>query len=140
MTNETSVKIYKELILENDNESTQKDSNFPYNLPDDIVVFEIAGPFFYSVADLLDEALHQLDQNPRVFILRLNKTTLIDSTGLRAIKKFALKCKSKDIQFLISDLDEKYTKLFKKINLEELIGHNHLYKDFDSALTHAKTR
>ncbi len=138
MTNETSVKIYKELIYENEHESTQNDST-PYDLPEDVVVFEISGPFFYSVADLLDEALQQLDQNPRVFILRLNKTSLIDSTGLRAIKKFALKCKSKGIQFLISDLSEKYSKLFKKINIEELIGPNRLFKDFNSALAHAKT-
>lgn len=139
MTNETSVKIYKELLYENEHEGAVKDS-IPYDLPDDVVVFEIAGPFFYSVADLLDEALQQLDQNPRVFLLRLNKTSLIDSTGLRAIKKFALKCQSKGIQFFISDLDKNYFELFQKINLEELIGPNHLFKDFNSALAQAKSK
>ena len=99
------------------------------DIPPDVVVFEIRGPFFYSVADLLDEALTQLEVKPRVFILRLDKTPLIDATGLSALKKFEAKCRQKGIVFLISDVDKEKEALLKESGLT-----TPLFEDLESAL------
>lgn len=141
LTNETTVKIYKQLVYENDHETTDRGNGhilFRKDIPSDVIVFEITGPFFYSVSDLLDDVLMQLDTKPRVFILRLNKTPLIDSSGYRAIKKFAEKCKKLGIHLIISDINEKYVIPFQEFGVEDAVGKPSLFRDIDSALLAAK--
>lgn len=142
MTDKTEVKICQNLIHDNNHEIQEtKDSEliFRKDIPSDIRVFEINGPFFYSIADLLDEALSKLDEKPRVFILRVNKTPFIDSTGLRAIKQFCLKCRKNKIIFAISDIDAKYRDLFINSSVETVVGKERIFENLDVALHQLKT-
>lgn len=133
MTDRTTVQVCKILVEENSNETPEIDDELT-NIPTDVRVFEIRGPFFYSVADLLDEALIRLDKYPRVFILRLNKTSLIDATGIRAIKQFSRKCEIKGITFLISDVSKEQVKFLQDSGIEKSIGKERIFKNIDSAL------
>lgn len=136
MTERTTVDLCRILMRDNNNETRELDSDllFRDDIPSDVAVFEIKGPFFYSVADLLDEALNQLTVVPRVFILRINKTPLIDATGIHAIKQFAVKCKNKGIVFLISGVNEHKGHLLRNSGIEDVIGKEHLFPNIDTAL------
>jgi SulP family sulfate permease len=141
MTDNTSVEICRILIDENNNEAPElRDSEilFRKDIPEDVTIFEINGPFFYSVADLLDETLIRLDKTPSVFILRMQKVPLIDTTGIRALKEFQIKCKQKGITFLLSGVSEKIREKFKNTSVESSIGKDHIFSDIDSALFYSK--
>lgn len=141
MTDKTTVDVCRILLKENNHEAPElrdADILFRKDIPADVVVFEIRGPFFYSVADLLDTALDRLDEVPRVFILRVNKTPLIDATGLRALKQFSLKCKKRGIMLLISGVNHSHLHLFKNSELEELVGKDHIFPDVEMALAYSK--
>jgi len=143
MTDKTTVEICQRLVEENEDEPPEvRDAELLQlkNIPPDVVVFEIRGPFFYSVADLLDEALLRLGETPRVFILRMHKTPLIDATGLRALKQFADKCKKKGILFLLSDVDAEKRQLFIQSGIEHAIGKDSLFQDFGSALSRSQEK
>lgn len=137
MTDNTSVEACRILIEENNHESDEsKDSDilFRKDIPVDTTVFEIKGPFFYSVADLLSETLEKLEKKPRFFVLRMSKVPVVDTTGIKALKEFKSKCDKKGIVFLISGLQEKVKNSFKKSNVELTIGEDHIFTDIDSAL------
>lgn len=141
MTDNTSVEVCRILIDENDHEAPElRDSEilFRKDIPDEITVFEINGPFFYSVADLLSETLTRLDKTPRFFILRMQKVPVVDATGIKALKEFQVKCKQKEITFLLSGLSEKVREKFKISSVEASIGKDHIFSDIDSALSYAK--
>lgn len=141
MTDNTSVEVCKILIDENSHEAPElQDSEilFRKDIPEDVTVFEINGPFFYSVADLLSETLTKLDKTPRVFILRMRKVPIVDTTGIRALKEFKAKCDKKGIVFLISGIQEKIRKKFKDTSVESTIGEDHIFPDIDSAIFYAK--
>lgn len=141
MTDNTSVEVCRILIDENNHETTElKDSEilFRKDIPEDVTVFEINGPFFYSVADLLSETLIRLDKMPSVFILRMRKVPIVDTTGIRALKEFKLKCDQKGIIFLLSGLPEKIREKFKNTSVEATIGKDHIFSDIDSALSYVK--
>ncbi len=106
MTDKTTVQAAQFVVRQNENEEPEKDDNVSLEVPSDTVVFEISGPFFYSVSDLLDEVLQTYNPHPRVFILRLHKTPLIDTTGLKALKEFIKKCEARNIRFIISDVNQ----------------------------------
>ena len=123
--------------LENQSKISQLDEHpiVRETIPSEIAVFELNGPFFYSVSHLLDEALIQLRTPPKAFVLCLHKTPLIDSTAQRAIKQFSLKCRQKNIAFLIAGARDD---LLRKSHLEEYVGKQHILPTIDSALSVAK--
>lgn len=133
MTDHTSVQVCQMLLKENDEEGPSKrddDLLLRGDIPEGVTVFEITGPFFYSVADQLTEALIHLPEKPRVFILRMNKVPIIDVTGIKAIRDFQKKCNQKNILFLISEL--------KVGNVEKYIPKEHLFSNVDQALGFAR--
>lgn len=141
MTDNTSVEVCRILIDENNHEVPElKDSEilFRKDIPDDVTVFEINGPFFYSVTDLLSESLIRLDKKPSVFILRMRKVPIVDTTGIKALKDFKIKCDQKGIMFLLSGVQEKIREKFKNTSVETAIGKDHIFSDIDSALQFAK--
>lgn len=139
MTDRTTVEICQNIVTESEQEETDDSTVLlRHDIPSDVVVFEIKGPFFYSVADLLDEALIRTEITPRVFILRIKHAPIIDATGINAIKKFGQKCSKKGITFLIADVDSEKEALFKKSSLENSVGEDHLFPSIDSALSYVK--
>lgn len=133
MTDKTAIEACK-MEVEESGDETEPDDVVPVSVPSDTVVYEIIGPFFYSVADQLDEALIRLGWKPRVFILRLHRTPLIDATGIKALKDFGRKCQKQGILFLMSDIDDEKKELFKRTNVEAAVGKEHLFTDFNEAL------
>lgn len=141
MTDNTSVEVCRILIDENNHETVElKDSEilFRNDIPKDVTIFEITGPFFYSVADLLSETLDRLEVPPRVFILRMRKVPIVDTTGIKALKEFKDKCDKKGIVFLISEIQNNVRHIFKNTSVESTIGKEHLFSDIDSAIHFAK--
>lgn len=140
MTDTTAVKICQTLVNENQNETPRpSDGEILYrkDIPSDIAVFEITGPFFYPVADLLDDALQQLGTMPKVFLLRMHKSPLVDATGLKALKQFSAKCKNKGIVFLISEVNPKEHNWFARA-VEKDVGKENLFPTLEAALDYAK--
>lgn len=136
MTDKTSVEICQMLVRENANETPQRPFKEGVHrpIPPGVAVFEIKGPFFYSVADLLDEALVRLSPIPRTFLLRVDKMPLIDATGLRAFKQFAMKCKNKNIDFFIAGVSPEIHQLFKKSGVEKAVGKERIFKSLEDAI------
>lgn len=137
MTDKTTIEICQDLVKENANEAPEASDGellFRKDIPSDVVVFEIRGPFFYPLADLLDEALYRTVPEPRVFILRMDKISLIDATGLHAIKQFGLKCQKKSITFILSDVDQKTYDLFQKAGIVDIVGKDFIFDNINAAL------
>lgn len=103
-----------------------------------VAVFEIKGPFFYTIAERLEKLFEQ-GSLPEVVILRIHQTPLIDSTGLKALKKFEIQCRQKEIKLMISDVDH-HLSLFHKSGFAEAIGKHHLFSDIHAALAYVKNK
>lgn len=62
-----------------------RDGRFGDEVPRDVTVFRIGGPFFFAVANRLGEALDRVGPPPRLFVLDLAAVPFIDATGAAAI-------------------------------------------------------
>ncbi|MCP5328192.1 MAG: STAS domain-containing protein [Sinobacteraceae bacterium] len=62
-------------------------------LPPDVETFEMRGPFFFGVANLLSDVLDRIGQPPRLFVLVLRDVPVIDATGIGALRSFADRCR-----------------------------------------------
>ncbi len=141
MSDSTTIEACRILVLEESGQAPQEqeaDILLREDVPSDVIVFEMKGPFFFGVADLLNETLRRINEKPRVFILRMRQVPMIDTTGLHALKQFVIKCKNQNILFLISGAQAAVIVSIKSIHLEKMIGSAHFFPGIDEALAYAR--
>jgi SulP family sulfate permease len=79
-------------------------SSWQLALPPDTKVYEIEGPFFFAVADLLADVLTHFDPLPRRLIVRMRSVPFVDSTAVNALRRFAAQCRAKHVELYLAEL------------------------------------
>jgi SulP family sulfate permease len=72
----------------------------------DIEVYEITGPFFFGVADILQRILRSVVKKPHAFILRMRDVPAVDSTGIAALESFLAQCRHGRIRLILCEVRE----------------------------------
>lgn len=119
---------------ENDPDATSKK-----DVPDEVDVFEINGPFFFGVADRLKDILRQQQPPPKVFILRMRKVPAIDATGMQALREFHWKCARQGILLVLSGVQSQPHEALERSGLLQDIGEENVVADIDRALQRARS-
>jgi SulP family sulfate permease len=107
-------------------------------LPPQVEVYEINGPFFFGVADRLKDVLAELEAPPQVFILRLRRVPAIDATGLEALAEFYEKCRRQGSTLVLSGVNPQPQRALERSGLLTRIGAQHVHPHIDAALAHAR--
>ncbi len=100
-------------------------------------IYEITGPLFFGVADSLKHILSNMEFPPKVFILRMRKVPAIDATGMHALREFHYTCQKEGTQLLLSEVNDSLHHCLMKFGLIDLIGENHIFPQFISAIQYA---
>lgn len=111
---------------------------FRADVPPEVVVFEIDGPLFFAVADRLNEALIHVDSTTKIFILRMHKIPMMDSTGVRALKQFHQRLEQKKILFFLSGARPVLQHLLKESGVTAVVGQEQIFPHITEALAYAK--
>lgn len=107
-------------------------------IPSGCEVYEIDGPFFFGVADMLQDALAALEKAPRVFILRMRHVPAIDATGLNALRSFHKRCAHRKTKLILCEVRDQPLEAMKKYGLLDEIGAWGVASDISEALEKAK--
>ncbi|MDR0539592.1 MAG: STAS domain-containing protein [Spirochaetaceae bacterium] len=112
-----------------------KDSEFIRNLAkQDIEVYEINGPFFFGVADMLQNTLRRMSKTPKKIVLRMRSVPAIDSTGIAALESLFLNCKKKKIALVIAEAHDQPRSALAKSGFFDLIGEGNVVSSLEAAL------
>ncbi len=106
-------------------------------LPHGVEVFEITGPFFFGVADILKSTLVNFEVTPKIFILRMRKVPLIDASGMHSLIEFYDSCKRKGTILFLSGVSTHLYKSLKKFGIIDLVGEQNIFSHIDLALKKA---
>jgi sulfate permease, SulP family len=107
-------------------------------IPQEVEIYEIRGPFFFGVADRLKNLLNSLERPPKVFILRMKQVPTIDASGMHALEEFFIECKRQHILLLLSGVRKNPLNDLKRFRLDLLIGQEHIFPHIHQALRFAK--
>ncbi len=117
---------------------TDTDSIDTYgNLPKGVDMFEISGPFFFAAAKQYQEALVNLNIKSKVIILRMRHVPFIDSTGMHNFKETLKYFKSKNIEIVLSGINDNVISELKKNNIEEFIPDINIISTYNLAVKRA---
>ncbi len=109
------------------------------NVPPGVEVFEINGPFFFGVADRLQDTLRGLEKPPRVFILRMRRVPAIDATGLHALEEFYKKCRAQSTTLVLSGVHAQPLQAFLSVGFDKTVGMENMFGNIDNALNRARS-
>src|SRR5438046_2984992 len=108
------------------------------NVPEDVLVFRIEGPFFFGVAEKLESALARALRVPRVVIFRVRAVPAIAATGLHALEIEREKFHRKRTHILLSGVHSQPMKVLFHSGFVDRIGLDNICANIDAALERAR--
>jgi sulfate permease, SulP family len=136
---ETSdIKVFRTDV---DDERSHMSDDIEYEaleIPKGVEVFQIKGPFFFGVANRFEEAEKQLGQKPKIRIIRMSRVPFIDSTGMRNLNNFLIRCRNSNIHVILSGLPPRPYLTLKKHGIIERIGPENVCINIEEALKRAR--
>ncbi len=86
-------------------------------LPKGVETFELRGPFFFGVANLLGDVLDRIGQPPELFVLVLSEVPVIDATGVGALRSFADRCRRDGTRLALVGLRPSARQALERMNV-----------------------
>lgn len=131
MSEETSIKTW--IYSYSD---TDEHINNLMDVPKEIRVFELNGPMFFAVSNIISKLTTK--EYTKVVILRMRSVPMVDTDALRRMEKFVKECQQKNVTVVFSHVNEQPMKAMKKEGLFDLAGEENFCANIDDAMAHAK--
>jgi SulP family sulfate permease len=110
----------------------------PSSVPVGIEVFEISGAFFFGAAEAFKETLTAVGQKPKVLVIRMRDVSLLDSTGLRALRDVMRRSKAERTLVLIAEIHAQPLAALQRSPVFEELGAGQIYTTLEDALDRAR--
>lgn len=107
-------------------------------IPDGVEVYEISGAFFFGAAETFKDTLGQIARKPKVLILRMRDVSLLDSTGIRALRDVIGRSRKDRTLVLISEVHAQPAIALERSGLKEELGPENVLMTLDDALDLAR--
>jgi SulP family sulfate permease len=107
------------------------------DVPDDVTVFRIQGPFLFGGLDKLTAITGALDRLPPIVILRLRNMTALDGSGLGALEDLADALHASGRTLILCGARQQPAKLMEKAEFHEHVGDANICADLDAAIARA---
>jgi len=106
-------------------------------VPRRVEVFEISGAFFFGAAEAFKEALGQVSGRPWVIIIRMRDVSLLDSSGMRALREVVHRFRRDRTLVLLSEVHAQPLAAIQNSELFHELGDD-IFMDIDDALDRAR--
>ncbi|SDW13641.1 sulfate permease, SulP family [Lachnospiraceae bacterium KHCPX20] len=119
----------------NYDDATDDDDIELKKVPDHVRVYEISGPMFFGMTDLITQV--KAEENTRVFIIRMRAVPALDASAMHSLEDLYRRCQKKKIGLVFSHVNEQPLRTMTKAGFVEKIGSDNFCKHIDDALTRA---
>jgi SulP family sulfate permease len=109
-----------------------------HNIPENVAIYRIHGPFLFGATDKLIELERDVPQLPKVVILRLRNMTAIDGTGLHALEHFADVLHASGRTLILCGMRDQPARMMERAEFHQHIGDENLAPTIEGALTRAR--
>lgn len=104
------------------------------NIPPDVLVFAVEGPFFFGAVENFEHALAGTHTDPRHLIIRLKWVPFIDITGLQTLEEAITELQKRGVNVILSGANNRVRGKLYKAGIIDLIGEKNNFYTFDEAL------
>lgn len=129
----TVARVTREYVIEGMQHSLQL-----HDIPDEVAIYRIHGPFLFGSTDKLDLVYEDLDKLPRLLILRLRNMTAIDATGLHAIEHLADRLHGTGRTLILCGMRDQPKAMMDRADFQAHIGPDNIVPTVQAALARAR--
>ena len=108
------------------------------DIPDDVAVFRIHGPFLFGATDKLGRIIDRTPELPNIVILRLRNMTAIDATGVHAIEALADRLHESGRTLILCGARAQPARLLAQAEVDEHLGRGNICANVQEALDRAR--
>ena len=138
MAEVTDVRAVGGDFLEDEGAEDDAGATSGYVVPKGVEVFEINGPFFFGAAETFKDTIGRVAGKPKVLIIRLRRTPVMDATGLHALTEVVHRSRREGTLVLLSELQPQPLATLSRSALLEEIGEENVCPTFEAALARAR--
>lgn len=106
-------------------------------IPPNVTILRIHGPFLFGTTQKLEEATENLSALPTIVVLRLRNMTALDATGLHALEVFAERLRKTGRTLLLCGARDQPAELLASSDVAEEVGRDNILPNIESALRRA---
>lgn len=108
-----------------------------HDVPDNVAIYRIHGPFLFGATDKLEELERNVFTLPKVVVLRLRNMTAIDGTGLQALEHFADVLQGSGRTLILCGMRDQPAHMMERAEFHHHIGDANLAPTIKAALNRA---
>ncbi|OJV18164.1 MAG: sodium-independent anion transporter [Bacteroidetes bacterium 41-46] len=107
------------------------------DIPRGVEVYEIDGPFFFGLANKLDEIDTASHHIVKARVIRMRKVPFVDSTGLNNLRNLWKRSKKERIQLILSGVSDSVLQTLIKSGFADEVGKENIFPHIQLALERA---
>jgi len=107
-------------------------------IPAGVDVYEINGAFFFGAAEAFKDTLTQVARRPKVLIVRMRNVSLLDATGMRALRDVVRRSRAEGTVLLIAEIHTQPLATLERSALMDELGTDAVYTTLEDALDAAR--
>jgi len=104
------------------------------NLPDNILVFTIEGPFFFAAVENFERALIGTNTYPETLIIGLKWVPFIDVTGLQTLEEVIEDLHKHDVRVMLASANARVSGKLFKAGIYDMVGIENHFTNLTSAI------
>lgn len=108
------------------------------SIPPGVEIFEITGSLFFAAIEQFKDAIHQVEEPPKVLILRMRNVIAIDASGIRALEELLHQARKDSTHVLIAGIHSQPMVALGSSGLMNEIGEDNILGNVDEALARAQ--
>lgn len=133
----TSIKNVSNIFKANDDNGEILFEDELPDLPKGVLLYEINGPLFFGASQKFQEVLTDLNQQPKILILRMRKVPFIDATGINRLKEICQQLQSRGTVIIISGANPEVKSELLTANLHILLDVHNVHDSIGGAIERA---
>lgn len=138
MASVTNIGIITRELKDDDEDLTDPNAISIRSVPEGVEVFEINGPFFFGAASKFKDAMRQVEEPPKIRIIRMRNVNFLDATGLQALKELYTDSKREGTSIVFSGVHAQPMFAFTQAGLLDLFGEENIHGNIDDSLDRAR--
>ena len=138
MAEVTNVTAVTKELRERSGDDEDEEAGSVRAIPQGIEIYEISGAFFFGAAETFKDTLGQVAKKPKVLILRMRDVSLLDSTGVRALRDVVHRSKRENALVIISEVHAQPAIVLERSTLKTELGPDNVVMTLEDALARAR--
>ena len=110
-----------------------------HDIPAGVDVYEINGAFFFGAAEAFKDTINQVAAKPKVLIIRMRNVSLLDATGVRALRDVVRRSRTDRTLVLIAEIHTQPLATLERSALMAELGESAVFTTLDDALDRARS-